>query len=89
MDRQRLIDLAMQEVRDEIKRQEEQWGGIEHDATHTARDWICIVTKHLGKAFDEDDARHKYAYERGVDRRFIKIAAIAVSAALGLRESFR
>lgn len=82
------VDSVLAEIKAEVERQVEQWG-VEHDEQHTARDWICIVTKHLGRAFDEDDSRFKHPHERGVDQRFVKIAAICVSAVIGLRANFR
>jgi hypothetical protein len=83
------IDRILAEVRAEIERQEDQWGGSEHDEQLHVNTWVCIVTKQLGLAFTQDQDPIKYPHERGVDARFIKIAAIAVSAVRSVRSTYR
>jgi len=50
----------------------EQWGGPDHDATHTYHDWGMILTKHVAKCLDADRETFR--------RQMIKVIAIAFDA---------
>ena len=68
---------VLQEVADERVRQDEKWGGPEHDDTHTAQEWVQLIEDYAGWARvmagmgSRDKAR----------RRLIQVAALAVAAA--------
>lgn len=64
------------DVLQECQRQDEKWGGPEHDDQHTDREWTAIVAEHLGRAgyaISEDDAV-------GYRRQMVRVAALAVAA---------
>jgi hypothetical protein len=50
----------------------EQWGGPDHDATHSYHDWGMILTKHVGKILDADRESFR--------KQMVKIIAIAFDA---------
>lgn len=59
------------EIREERKRQDDKWGGTEHDDEHSVSDFIAYVTKQAGEAVD----RH-----RNIQRRqMIRVAATALA----------
>ncbi len=60
-------------IRDERARQDAQWGGPEHDDTHTAFDWMTYIQKQL----DKYGRAQAFELERDA---FVKIAALAVAA---------
>ena len=74
------LNLILDEVRTERARQDQMWGGPEHDDTHNSHDWITYIVKHLGKAIP--------SYVPGTDKweprtwryQMIKVAALAVAA---------
>lgn len=59
------------DVRNERKRQDEQWGGADIDDKNTTRDWLRHLEKQLAVV------RCMHCYKRA---RFVKIAALAVAA---------
>lgn len=61
------------DIQDERARQDKQWGGANHDATHTFDEWIALIAKAAGKAACETDP-HLFR------RQMIKVAALAVAA---------
>lgn len=62
-------DAAYMNIRAERERQDEQWGGPEHDDEHDPWDWARLI-------------EHQTAWDREQDPwcRFVKIAALAVAA---------
>ena len=62
------------EIEKERERQDHEWGGPNHDATHTSHDWITYLAKHVGKAvmWPWDKARFRY--------QMVRVAALAVAA---------
>lgn len=81
------VQRILAEVEAEVARQDEQWG-VEHDEQKYPTDWIAIVIKQLGLAFTQFEQKEVYLHERGLDGRFIKVAAIAVSAVRSIRRQF-
>ena len=75
------IDLVgvLQEIADERWRQDQQWGGNDHDDGHPADAWYMLLRKHVGRLVTSPD----HEIEPAVDyrQRLIKIAALAVAAA--------
>lgn len=39
-----------EDIREERKRQDEEWGGPQHDDGHRRGDWILMISKSVGKA---------------------------------------
>ena len=69
MDRQSIFA----EIQDERARQDEKWGGPDHDDGHTSHDWIAYIVRHMGKGM--------YPAGPSVFRRqMIRVAALAVAA---------
>lgn len=74
------------EVGDERKRQDEQWGGPEHDDAHALRDWLTFIEKQVGAArMRQEDQNSRpdiaggYLHVPELRRRLVKIAALAVA----------
>ena len=62
------------EIEAERISQDQKWGGASHDDTHNSHDWICYITKHLGKAVT-------YPWNHLTFRQqMVRIAALAVAA---------
>jgi hypothetical protein len=65
-------------IDDERSRQDEQWGGAEHDDEHDADEWESVIVKHAnrltGSGVCDRVASPDYR------ARLIKIAAIAIAA---------
>ena len=55
---------------DERRRQDAQWGGPEHDDTHSSDDWFKYISYQIDRARYDTDKRS----------RLIKIAALATAA---------
>jgi hypothetical protein len=66
----------MQEISRERAKQDEQWGGQEHDDTHSPGDWFRFISYqvHRGSSGDSVGDMHKRR------RRLVKIAALAIAA---------
>lgn len=58
----------------ELQRQDERWGGIEHDKEHSRRDWVAFICREAGKA-SADGLRHSQ-----FRKQMIQVAALAISA---------
>lgn len=76
----------LEDVAAERVRQDEQWGGVDHDDQHCYVTWMDIVRKRADKAEMEANL-YNYAYgdqEMEVDaayrKRLVEIAAVAVAA---------
>lgn len=60
------------QIKEERRIQDQKWGGIEHDDTHSSNDWVAYIAKHLGRAADWDYTAFR--------RHMIRVAALAVAA---------
>lgn len=61
-----------QEIQAERRRQDEKWGGPQHDDQHEPKDWITYLAKHLGRAVTPHP---------GVFReQMVIVAALAIAA---------
>lgn len=60
------------EIAEERVKQDEQWGGPEHDDEHTAFEWLGIITHYLGRALIDDQFMSRKA--------MIQVAALTVAA---------
>lgn len=84
MTRQRIIS----EIVAERARQDELWGGAEHDSKHTLERWLVILMRHVGLcAWDgsPDDVCHRTEKTAKYDpkryrRELVEVAAVAVAA---------
>ncbi len=63
-----------EEIQQERKRQDEQWGGPDHDDRNNQLEWIGIITRHLGKALISSDVPLLSRIQ------LIRVAALAVAA---------
>lgn len=69
-----MLNSILDEIRDERDQQDAQWGGAGHDDQHTNFDWICYLTKHVGRAV-------QWPFDPAVFRRqMVIVAALAVAA---------
>ena len=65
--------LIVAQVLDERHRQDEKWGGADHDDEHEARDWLAFIDEHRIRA-------RKVINDRDAFRqRLIVIAALAIA----------
>lgn len=62
--------LAFRDVSAERNRQDEQWGGAQHDDRHNAADWVNCISKQLHLLCNNAERR----------ARLVKIAALAIAA---------
>lgn len=60
----------LQEILNERGRQDDKWGGPEHDDQHPLADFVDFIEGYAAKARDGDEPR----------RRLIQVAALAVAA---------
>lgn len=63
------VDAVYMNIRAERARQDEQWGGPEHDDEHTPWDWARLI-----------ECQTDWGREKDPWCRFVKIAALAVAA---------
>ena len=71
------MDQILDEIRRERDRQDETYGGPDHDDSHYPGDWCLILTKYLGRAAAETiDVEPDAAFRENM----IKIAAVAIAA---------
>jgi hypothetical protein len=61
------------ELAGERERQNDKWGGPDHDLQHGPRDWGAFITEHLGKALSANQPQN-------YRRRMLQVAALAVAA---------
>ena len=67
-----------QEIENERHRQDEEWGGPEHDDKHGIRDWLSFIVVYLGQGVNRDsDWGRKLSISRYA---LIQVAALAVAA---------
>jgi len=62
----------LEEIAAERTRQDEKWGGPEHDDEHSIDDWECFILEHLNRVQGYDDAHGR--------KQLIRVAALAVAA---------
>lgn len=67
------------DIKDERRRQDTQWGGPEHDDRHAIDEWLDFIQKQLNEAealigADEPDGDMQFR------SRLVKVAALAVAA---------
>lgn len=68
-------DLLFGKISRERARQDEEWGGADHDDSHERSDWVGFIEKQCRLA--------RTASERPIDdyeSRMVKIAALAIAA---------
>jgi hypothetical protein len=68
--------LIFMDILHERERQDDRWGGADHDRNHTVSDWKRLILEHLDKA---NQAAYKGDLRRARER-FIEVAALAVAA---------
>ena len=61
----------------ERKKQDEQWGGAEHDDTHNTDDWFGFIEHQIQK-YKEAPTKDRYSFYEPRER-LVKIAALAVA----------
>ncbi len=71
------LRYVISDVKEERRRQDEKWGGPEHDDAHERRDFVRFTREHL------DDARNALA--RNDDfaewrKEMVRVAALAIAA---------
>lgn len=44
-----ITEMVLDRVREERKRQDDQWGGPTHDDTLTDPIWLMVLTRHFGR----------------------------------------
>lgn len=66
------------EIKAERERQDQRWGGPEHDDEHSASDWANLVYQYLYSAFGEAEGKRHDA--EGYRGRMLQVAALAVAA---------
>jgi hypothetical protein len=73
MPEQQLLPNVIEEIKQERIRQDEQWGGAEHDDQHSSSLFMSLIEKQAYKAYTPNgDGKFR--------KRFIKIAALAIAA---------
>ena len=66
------------EIEGERLKQDEQWGGPEHDDQHSVRDWVTFIVAYLGAGVNRDsDWGRKLSISRYA---LIQVAALTVAA---------
>ena len=67
-----------EEIERERQRQDEKWGGPEHDDKHGIRDWLSFIVVYLGQGVNRDsDWGRKLSISRYA---LIQVAALTVAA---------
>lgn len=70
------LDTIIAKVLNERIAQDQQWGGPDHDDTHTPTDWVAILSRHVGLSA-MDAGQIDPAIWR---RQMIRVAAVAIAA---------
>jgi hypothetical protein len=71
------ISLILHEIFQERQRQDEQWGGPEHDDQHIDDDWIALLRRRIDRADVDLNVNGDHDSYR---KRLIQVAALAVAA---------
>ena len=75
------MDQILEAIRAERARQDEQWGGVEHDVEHWPKDWLRFIEEHAHKALvDGDTFVVGPQYAPDFRQRMVEVAALAVAA---------
>lgn len=69
-------DLLFGQISRERVRQDEEWGGAEHDDEHEPLDWVRFIRKQCGIIANPPETGIVGGYES----RMVKIAALAIAA---------
>lgn len=65
---------VLEDVAKERTRQDEKWGGADHDDTHSNHDWVAYIVRHTGRAV-------MWPFDRAAFRKqMVRVAALAVAA---------
>lgn len=82
-DNYRRLVAVMQDIGEERRKQDLQWGGPAMDDTRDCRQWLGYIDHQIDKAnqdmFDMGGIEAP-GYEAAMRARFVKIAALAVAA---------
>lgn len=73
------------DIKAERQRQDEKWGGPEHDDLHHEGDWVEFILEHANKALVGPGVH--LASLAGYRRRLVEVAALAVAAIESLDRS--
>ena len=73
-------ERVLRHVLVERLRQDAQWGGSPHDDQHSPFEWVCWITKHLGKVVSAADAKPVRSPPKGYRESLLAVAALAVAA---------
>jgi hypothetical protein len=76
---QKRLDV-LEDILTERIRQDEKWGGIDHDDTHTFHDWSRYIQNQRDKIDDLILYGGEYKDVPSIRKKFINIAALAVAA---------
>lgn len=77
------MENIFEEIKQERARQDEQWGGAEHDDGHDLHDWSTYILHQLGhrtRAHSTPKELLAHVGKAEARERLIKIAALAVAA---------
>ncbi len=71
-----MTDAIFDEIRDERRVQDRQWGGPAHDDARTRSEWVALLARHVGLAVDdgEPDVSDRFR------KQMVRVAALAVAA---------
>lgn len=70
--------VVLEQVVEERRKQDRQWGGVNHDDEHERTEWISFLKDHLDRA---KKAVHKSGDLDEYRQQLIEVAALAVAAA--------
>lgn len=68
------------DIKAERSRQDEKWGGREHDRQHWPGDWCAFIFEHTAKAFAAAHRGPGDGDRSDYKARLIEVAALAVAA---------
>lgn len=68
-----MTEKIQRDVSRERKKQDNEWGGPEHDDRHDRYDWIQFIEHQISSVTRTDNPKK-------IRRRFVKIAALALAA---------
>lgn len=75
------MEQVIEDVKAERERQDERWGGPEHDDRHDVSDWCHFIQRQIMDVqYNDTKANDDETYDAVVRKNFIKIAALAVAA---------
>jgi len=90
------MEKIFKQIMIERKRQDEKWGGPDHDDNHSVRGWVYFIISHATKAFNSNvrvndffsgmvtgifsSARCQPSGYRKTRRQLVRVAALAGAA---------